>query len=78
MKKIATIAAVALLGVIVLPSCKKDYTCECTWSMDGKVIQTQEFSLGKQTKSKAKDACSQKVDMGGSLGASVTAECKLK
>jgi 3-hydroxymyristoyl/3-hydroxydecanoyl-(acyl carrier protein) dehydratase len=30
MKKIVMIVTVALFGAVVLPSCKKDYTCTCT------------------------------------------------
>ena len=30
MKKIIGVAAFAVLGMVALSSCKKDYTCECT------------------------------------------------
>lgn len=73
MKKIAAIAAVALIGVIVLPSCKKDYTCVCTTTAAG-VSSTSEVSLGKQSKKDAEAACSAKVVATGG----VTMECKLK
>ncbi len=52
MKKLAMISAVALLGAIVLPSCKKDYTCTCT--VAGVKTPT---SYGKTTKKDAKAAC---------------------
>jgi hypothetical protein len=74
MKKIAAIAAVALIGVIVLPSCKKDYTCVCTTTIAGAPAQTSEFSLGKQSKKDAEAACSAKVTTGGVA----VMECKLK
>ena len=73
MKKIVTIAAVALLGTIVLPSCKKDYTCVCTVSSGGTSI-SNEYSLGKQTKKDAKNACEQKATSSNG----VTAKCELK
>lgn len=52
MKKIVTIAAVTLFGAILLPSCKKDYTCTCTISG-----QTTPSPLGKQSKKDAKATC---------------------
>ena len=30
MKKVIGVAAFAVLGMVALSSCKKDYTCECT------------------------------------------------
>lgn len=52
MKKIVTIAAVALFGAILLPSCKKDYTCTCTIAG-----QTQPYPYNKTSKKDAKAAC---------------------
>jgi hypothetical protein len=52
MKKIVTIVAVALFGVLVLPSCKKDYTCTCTFGG-----QSASTTLKNVTKKDAKAAC---------------------
>jgi hypothetical protein len=52
MKKIVTIVAVALFGALVLPSCKKDYTCTCTIAG-----QTQPYPYENTTKKDAKAAC---------------------
>jgi hypothetical protein len=52
MKKIVTIVAVALFGALVLPSCKKDYTCTCT--IGG---QTFPNEMKNVKKSDAKAAC---------------------
>ena len=52
MKKIIAIAAVALFGAIVLPSCKKDYTCTCT--VGG---QTAVYPMNNVTKASAKASC---------------------
>ena len=54
MKKIVTVAAVALFGAILLPSCKKDYTCTCT--IQG---QTTTSPINDAKKSDAKAACDQ-------------------
>ena len=72
MKKIVTIVAVALFGALVLPSCKKDYTCVCTSTING-VSTSVEAKTGKMSKKDAKTACEQTVSAGG-----VTMECKLK
>lgn len=74
MKRFALVAIVALMGTIMLPSCKKDYTCVCTTTMDGLPNQVNEFSLGKQSKKDAKSACDGKII--SVPGASMT--CKLK
>jgi hypothetical protein len=51
MKKIILVAAVAML---VLASCKKDYTCECTSSLLG----VTSFVIEDSSKSDAEDGCS--------------------
>ncbi len=56
MKKIAPIAMVALIGALSLTSCKKNYTCDCTYSVSG-VSQTYSWQTGKVKKSDAKAAC---------------------
>lgn len=48
MKKIVTIVAVALFGALVLPSCKKDYTCTCT--VAGQSISTTIHASKKDAK----------------------------
>lgn len=53
MKKIVIIATVALFGVVVLPSCKKDYTCTCSAASVGQ----SRTNLPNSTKSDAKAAC---------------------
>ena len=65
MKKIVTIAAVALFGAIVLPSCKKDYTCTC--SIGG---QTASYTYNKVKKSEAKTSCDQQNAAATILGGS--------
>lgn len=71
MKKIAPIAALALLAVS-FTSCKKNYKCTCTWTMAG-VSQSATTDLGKQKKSDAEAACSAKA----TSVAGVTYSCKL-
>ncbi|MBN8671846.1 MAG: hypothetical protein ACK4EY_15385 [Flavipsychrobacter sp.] len=71
MKKIAPIAALALLAVS-FTSCKKDYKCTCTMTVSG-VSQTVSYDLGKQKKSDAESACSAKA----TSVAGITYTCKL-
>lgn len=56
MKKIAIVAAVAILGAVVLPSCKKDYKCTCTYTQSG-ASQSLSVDLKNVTKKDAKAAC---------------------
>jgi len=52
MKKFATIAVIALVGAIVLPSCKKDYVCTC--NVGGTEVK---YDIKNVKKSDAKAAC---------------------
>jgi hypothetical protein len=65
MKKIVTIVAVALFGALVLPSCKKDYTCTCTIAG-----QTTSSPINNAKKSDAKNACDQLNTAAASVGGS--------
>lgn len=67
MKKIAPIAAIALVAVM-FTSCKKEYTCEC--SVNGAVVSTTTF---KAKKSDAESSCNATATMG-----TTTMSCKLK
>lgn len=53
MKKITLLAAVVV--AFTFASCKKDYTCECTFSGNG--LSGTASTTIKDTKKKAKDAC---------------------
>lgn len=56
MKKLITIALVALAGSILFASCKKDYKCTCTWNVGG-TSQSSTVELKKMSKKDAKAAC---------------------
>lgn len=56
MKKVS-IFAVALVGVFAMSSCKKDYTCNCTYTnFDGEVV-TVPTEIPDSKKKDAEDAC---------------------
>lgn len=76
MKKIASVAAIALFAV-AFTSCKKDYTCECI-SKDnaGNVMSTSSVTL-KATKKDAKTACNEEATVTGGSN-SITMSCSLK
>ena len=52
MKKITLLAAVVIAASFA--SCKKNYTCSCTWNDDGTSAGSYTYN---NTKKKAKDAC---------------------
>lgn len=54
MKKIASIAAIALFGAMAMTSCKKDYTCTCK-AADGST--TASYTYPKVKKKDAQSAC---------------------
>lgn len=59
MKKITLIASSALLlATVAFTSCKKDYTCVCSYTDPTSNTTTSvESPLGKHTKKDAKSAC---------------------
>lgn len=68
MKKV--LLFVAVVGTIGMTSCKKDYTCECTYEILGET-ETHSFEIENAKKSDAEDACTYTVS--GS-----SASCELK
>lgn len=60
MKKITLLAAV--IAAFTFTSCKKDYTCECSVTSNGLTV-TGSTTI-KDTKKKAKDACTAKATAG--------------
>ncbi len=75
MKKIAPIVAIAAL--VAFSSCKKDYTCTCTASLNGQSYGSTSTTI-KNTKSKAKTACTALQSTANYGGVSVTSTCELK
>jgi len=55
MKKLLPAFIIAATCTILFTSCKKDYHCSCTFNNTVKYTT----DLGKQTKSDAKDQCSE-------------------
>ena len=72
MKKITTVAAIALFAV-AFTSCKKNYTCECTTTTNG-VTTTVKGNSAKMSKKDAKALC----DQGDYTSASLTTDCEAK
>ncbi len=78
MKKIILVGAVALMG---LASCKKDYTCECTATVDmgelGKSSASASTTIN-DTKANATEACDAGDSKTTSGGYTQTSECEIK
>jgi len=68
MKKGIIVFAIAAFSAALLPSCKKEYDCVCTVNGD----EVGRWSLGKQSRSDAEDACNAK-----STGFGVVAKCEI-
>jgi hypothetical protein len=52
MKNFAIFSVIALMGAVLLPSCKKNYTCSCTVSQEQYV-----YTYNNETKGEAKNTC---------------------
>ncbi len=78
MKKLTPLVLVAAFGAMMFTSCKKEYTCECTSTVDGVQMAKTDVSLGKQTKKDAKAACDDKSVESTAFGITSKVECSLK
>jgi hypothetical protein len=75
MKKLLPVAIIALTAVM-FTSCKKDYTCKCTYTDSGVTTDLGSVTI-HDTKSNAKSACNGKVT-GFTVGSSVTVQCAIQ
>jgi hypothetical protein len=75
MKKILLFAG-ALALVLAFSSCKKDYTCECTYEVAG-TTTSAEYTF-HDTKKGAKDACDGKSVTENVGGMEITYKCAIK
>ncbi len=57
MKKIAPIVMVAFIGALSLTSCKKEYTCSCSYTVNGQTTTSEVKSGTKLSKKDAKAWC---------------------
>lgn len=58
MKKVIYVGAFLFLGSMALTSCKKDYTCDCTYKIAGMdAEQSYSFDIKDAKKKDAEDAC---------------------
>lgn len=62
-----------LLGAASLTSCKKDWTCECTTSVNG--VSTTASSTMNATKSDAEEACESGTTSSNVMGVESSTEC---
>lgn len=71
-----------LLGIVIFTSCKKDYTCTCTTTIDvpmfGTMTTTEPSPISKSTKRQAKTACeSAEKSLKTEFGTQAVVSCKL-
>jgi hypothetical protein len=69
MKKFFPLALIAV-SAMMFTSCKKDYTCKCTYTDAGTTVELGSFTI-HDTKSNAKSACNNKVSGFGSTYSSL-------
>ena len=60
MRKVIAASAFAVLGVVTLSSCNKDYTCTCTYTYQGTTAVTENTLNGK--KDDVKTVCANQGD----------------
>ena len=76
MKKFVLFVAVA--ATLGLTSCKKDWTCECSYTYDGET-ETESYAINGKTKKDAEAQCEGKASVGGftvSTGSNCTTKKK--
>lgn len=78
MKKLMPVAAIAVFA-LMFTSCKKDYTCTCTYSGPsvGVTVSDQKFTISKTTKKDAESKCSGYTSTVSFAGTSTGWNCHL-
>lgn len=76
MKKMTLLAVAAL--AISFASCKKDYTCECTTTVNGGSATTASSNTGKMKKADAEAKCNEGDKTYDLLGNTYKTECTIK
>ena len=66
------VVAIAVVGMISLASCKKDYTCECRTGEETAIVTTS--TIENKTLKDAKTAC----ENGSGNAFGITRTCKIK
>ena len=77
MKKTKLFFAVAAIGMMLLASCKKDWTCECTVTQNAFPSSTSTLTIN-DTKSNAEEKCEGMSSSSEFMGVVTKSECKLK
>lgn len=75
MKKFAFFFGVAFIASIALSSCKKDYTCDCTYTAGGQTVSAKSEFVGVKKKD-AEEACDAYQATLSILGTGATCELK--
>lgn len=66
------------LGLFLMASCKKDYTCTCTGSIDGEVVPGASSSVTiNDTKSNAEEACDE-GDLAEDAFTGIAVDCEIQ
>ncbi len=76
MKKLLSIAAVTV-ALVSLSSCKKDYTCECTSTIGGQVLQSVSTTINGK-KSDVKESCENGSSSQTIGGVTTSVSCTIK
>lgn len=76
MKKL-TLLAIAVMA-ICFASCKKDYTCECTSTINGVAYSSSSSNTGKMKKKDADSKCNEGDKTYEISGSTYKIECMIK
>lgn len=77
MKKVIGFAVFAVLGMVALSSCKKDYTCTCTVDTMGAPSSNYIITI-TATKSNAEKSCEASSTTGiGESGVTISSVCSI-
>jgi len=78
MKKLSSLAIVAMFAALVLSSCKKDYTCSChIFDSTGLLDSTYNTTINDK-KDDAKTACEKDNGATPFYGDTITVDCSIK
>ena len=81
MRNALSLSGVALLVVMTMSSCKKEYSCECTKiyrNGNNSVLTKESVRVYKDNKKRATERCSKNESSGTYLGATYSVNCAIK
>lgn len=70
---------ILMIGIFVtLASCKKDFTCQCSWYSNSELYNSETYDLGRLSRDDARYECDKKINnVTGTAVDDIKGECRI-